>query len=36
MTKTISWGIIGAAEEVVRMYGLENELKTISCGEYLE
>jgi dihydromethanopterin reductase (acceptor) len=26
----------GAAEEVVRMYGLENELKTISCGEYLE
>lgn len=25
-----------AAEEVVRMYGLENELETISCGEYLE
>ncbi|WP_094226965.1 dihydromethanopterin reductase (acceptor) [Methanolobus psychrotolerans] len=25
-----------AAEEVVRMYGLEKELKTISCGEYLE
>ncbi len=25
-----------AGEEVVRMYGFENELKTISCGEYLE
>lgn len=25
-----------AAEEVVRMYGLEKELKTISCGDYLE
>ncbi len=25
-----------AAEEVVRMYGLEKELETISCGEYLE
>ena len=28
--------ISGAAEEVIRMYGLENELQTISCGEYLE
>ncbi len=25
-----------AAEEVVRMYGLEKELESISCGEYLE
>ena len=25
-----------AAEEVVRMYGLEHELEKISCGEYLE
>ncbi|MDW7731652.1 MAG: dihydromethanopterin reductase (acceptor) [Methanolobus sp.] len=25
-----------AAEEVVRMYGLEKELETISCGDYLE
>lgn len=25
-----------AAEEVVRMYGLESELEKISCGEYLE
>lgn len=25
-----------AAEEVVRMYGLEDELENISCGEYLE
>ncbi|WP_406670167.1 dihydromethanopterin reductase (acceptor) [Methanolobus sp. ZRKC4] len=25
-----------AAEEVVRMYGLEKDLETISCGDYLE
>ncbi|TGC11394.1 dihydromethanopterin reductase (acceptor) [Methanolobus halotolerans] len=25
-----------AAEEVVRMYGLEKEMETISCGDYLE